>query len=218
MLVRDPSLVLELSRGKHKPNGRMCLLEAVAYVAGEPWGDNPACVSPVLAAFGRGWNDGMRSNAERASLLQYIPLLVGTRASLEVERKRAYMALEWLVRRHTAAWLRAAGLDDHATALEGLAQVDTPAALIAINAAWDATGDANGDAALGPAAGDAACAAAWAGGWPNVWPAARITSWAAAGAAIKAVGWDALQPTVLMLQAEAHQLFHAMITAQSGVK
>lgn len=41
-----------LAHGKHgSPEGGLCLLEAVAYVAGEPHSDHPACVSPVIAAF-----------------------------------------------------------------------------------------------------------------------------------------------------------------------
>ena len=38
-----------------------CLLEVVSMFAGERFSDNPACVDPVLAAFGRSWNYGMRS-------------------------------------------------------------------------------------------------------------------------------------------------------------
>lgn len=34
-------------------SGEACLLEAVAYVAGEPLSDSPPCVCPVLASFGR---------------------------------------------------------------------------------------------------------------------------------------------------------------------
>src|SRR5688500_16148045 len=51
---------ITLSAGAHKsPEQGMCLLEAVAYVAGEPFSDHPKCVSPVIAAFGRRWNDDL---------------------------------------------------------------------------------------------------------------------------------------------------------------
>jgi hypothetical protein len=38
---------LVLLSGKHKENQGMCVMEAVAYVAGEPWSDNPACACPM---------------------------------------------------------------------------------------------------------------------------------------------------------------------------
>jgi hypothetical protein len=57
----------------------MCLLEAAAYVAGEPWSDSPECVSPVLAAFGRSWNDAL-DDENRQMLKPFIPRLVGTAA------------------------------------------------------------------------------------------------------------------------------------------
>ena len=37
-----------LYKGAHDPNGKMCVMEAVAYIAREPWSDHPACVSPVI--------------------------------------------------------------------------------------------------------------------------------------------------------------------------
>ena len=47
-----------LNHGQHDdPADGHCLLEVVSMVAGEPFGDRPKCVCPVLAAFGRSWND-----------------------------------------------------------------------------------------------------------------------------------------------------------------
>ncbi len=38
--------------GKHNgPDDGMCLVEAAAWVAGEPFSDHPVCVDPVIAAF-----------------------------------------------------------------------------------------------------------------------------------------------------------------------
>src|SRR5690348_6850638 len=49
---------LTLESGAHDADdGRMCVMEAVAWLAGEPWSDAPQCASPVLAAFCRAWND-----------------------------------------------------------------------------------------------------------------------------------------------------------------
>ncbi|MCY4119317.1 MAG: hypothetical protein OXG72_00140, partial [Acidobacteria bacterium] len=87
---------LVLSRGSHDDRAEgVCLMEAVAWLAGEEHSDTPVCCSPILAAFFRSWNDGMRSDAECAQLIEYIPLLIGTDAGPAVERKRGWMALDW---------------------------------------------------------------------------------------------------------------------------
>ena len=53
---------IELKKGSHPaPNGTKegCLLEWASYLAGEPWSDHPKCVSPIIASFGRRWNDDL---------------------------------------------------------------------------------------------------------------------------------------------------------------
>src|SRR6478735_8788911 len=115
-----------LKSGAHSgPDDGMCLLEAVAWVAGEPWSDHPQCVDPVLASFGRAWNDSL-SDADRTRLLApFVPRLVGTRSTPEVQDRRAFMAADWAVRVFTPAWLRLAGLDEHATALSVLNELSS---------------------------------------------------------------------------------------------
>ncbi|HWC30714.1 MAG TPA: hypothetical protein VG845_11600, partial [Dehalococcoidia bacterium] len=66
-----------LDAGGHKPDGEFCVMEAVAYVAGEPWSDSPECASPVLGAFLRSWNDTL-DDETRQLLKPYVPRLVGT--------------------------------------------------------------------------------------------------------------------------------------------
>jgi hypothetical protein len=47
-----------LAKGGHSnPGSGVCLLEAVAYVAGELHTDHPQCASEILGAFGRNLND-----------------------------------------------------------------------------------------------------------------------------------------------------------------
>src|SRR5579872_6630219 len=100
-----------LKAGFHGNGKEFCVMEAVAFVAGEPWSDAPECACPVIAAFLRSWNDVLRTDADRDRLLKpLIPRLVGTRSSAEVERKRSMMAVDWMIRVHTPAWLRLAGL------------------------------------------------------------------------------------------------------------
>ena len=46
--------LLTLKAGQHSTfDDGACLLEAVSYIAGEPFSDHPKCVCPVLATFGR---------------------------------------------------------------------------------------------------------------------------------------------------------------------
>ena len=102
---------LELARGAHNtPGDGMCWMEAVAFLAGENFSDHPECVSPVIASFGRSWQDAL-NNDDRQRLIK--PLffdVLGTRTNNPaVESELAWMATDWLVRVHTPAWLRPAG-------------------------------------------------------------------------------------------------------------
>lgn len=111
-----------LKPGKHASIAEGgCVMEIVSYVAGEPWSDHPECVCPALGAFARAWNDGLPDDATRTRILApFIPRLVGTRSTPEVQDARAFMAADWAVRMYTPAWLRLAGLDEDAAALESL--------------------------------------------------------------------------------------------------
>jgi hypothetical protein len=207
--------ITELHHGGHRPNaeGRMCAMEAVAYIAGEPWSDTPQCASPVISAFMRAWNDGLPDAERTALLLPLIPWLVGTRGDEALEERRSLMAADWLVRVHTPAWLRLAKLDAQAELLERLPEItsmaqvpsirgpleavrqDTAAAGAAARAAaWAAARAAAGDAAWA-AAGDAAWAAAGDAAGAAAWAAARAAAgdaaWAAAGDAARAAAWAA---------------------------
>ena len=226
--------ITALANGAHNANSKqMCAMEAVAFIAREPWSDHPQCASPVIGAFMRAWNDGLPDDERTALLLPLIPRLVGTRGSAALENRRATMAADWLIRVQTPAWLRLAGLAQHADALENFPEITdfakTPgikpvleaarsdaskARAAARAAAWDAAWDAAGAAAwaaAGDAAGDAAADAAWA--------AARDAAWDAAGAAARDAArdaaWDAagaaLNTTRLRLQQSALALVNRMI-------
>jgi hypothetical protein len=232
---------ITLEAGGHQPDSRFCVMEAVAYVAGEPWSDSPECVSPVIAAFLRSWNDSLSDDA-RQMLKPLIPQVIGTRTSEADEQKRAWMTTDWLARECAPGFLRLAGLTDHAEALEGLAALTTTKraenARPTLDAARAAARAAAGDAA-GAAAGAAARAAARATAWDAAGDAARAAAWAAAGdaardaaraaaraaagdaagaaagaaarAAARAAAGAALLPTVLSLQSSALLLVERMI-------
>lgn len=101
----------------------MSIMEAVSYVAGEPWSSNPACASPVLGEFLRIWGNFLPDDERDMLLRPLIPRLVGTRSTPDVEDRRALMAADWLVRVHTPAWLRLAKLDAHADVLAALPEI-----------------------------------------------------------------------------------------------
>src|SRR5690606_25645787 len=159
---------------------------AVAYVAGEPHTDSPKCASDVIASFGRAWNDAL-DDQQRQRLRPYIYRLVGSAGTAEQEMVRSWMAYDWLVRTHTVAWLRLAGLSNHADALAGLPEIvdrsTIDLALPAINAARTAARDAawDGETATYAAARNVANAAASGAAWAAAWAAAWDASWAATG-------------------------------------
>ena len=214
-----------LKHGAHEANyvGNLCVMEAVAYVAGRPWSDSPPCVSPVIASFMRNWNDSLPSDSERDRLLKpLIPALIGTKSTDKLEERRSFMALDWLIRVHTPKWLDLVpALKPHALALRKLEEIGdlagATAAGVRVKAASAAAGDAAGDAAGGAAWGaarDAARDAASAAAWGAAGAAARDAAWGAAstaawGAARGAAG-DALKPTTEWLQLSAVDLVKRM--------
>ena len=202
---------LSLKAGAHSPNSTFCILEAVAFVAGEPWSDHPECACPIIGAFLRSWNDFLPTDADRDRLLKpLIRDLVGSKSTKEVEQKRALLCADWLIRVNTPTWLRLAGLTVHADALEALPEITAFAQVPSMrgtieaartgaykawatdaagDAAWAAAGDAAwaaAGAAARAAAGDAARDAARAAAWDAAWAAAGDAAWAAAGAAARA--------------------------------
>ncbi len=138
---------LVLMKGSHLPDGVFCAMEAAAFIAGEKWSDAPQCVSPVIAAFMRSWNDSL-DDSKRQMLKPYIVKSLNTASDEFDEATRAWMLTDWLARECAPAFLRLAGLTTHAETLEGL---------VALTGERDAL-DAQPKLA---AAGEAARAAAW---------------------------------------------------------
>jgi hypothetical protein len=188
-----------------------CVIEAASYIANEPWSDAPQCVCPTITQFMVSWNDLLPNDDDRGRLLKpLIPRIIGTRSTDDVAERRAFMALDWLVRVHTPRWLDLTdALKPHAKALRDLPEiVDLAGALAAgeslkaaqqaadaaRDAAWDAAWAAAWDATR-DAAWDAACAAAWdatrdaacAAARDAAWDATRDAAWAAA----RDAAWDA---------------------------
>lgn len=105
----DPASI-HLGSGSHPHRDQgMCLLEAVAFVAGERHTDHPVCACPVLAAYGRALNDSL-DDADRQLLAPMVPRLVGTRSTPDVEWRRAYELVNSSLRFHWPLVLEAIAL------------------------------------------------------------------------------------------------------------
>ncbi len=194
--------ITKLDKGSHDSiSAGVCAMEAAAYIAGEPWSDQPQCVCPVIAAFMRSWNDALPDIERTELLLPLITKTVGTRGSAELAERRSLMAADWLVRVNTPAWLRLAGLNTHADNLAALPEItdmaQVPSIRGPIEAARkdaDAARGAARDAARGAARGaarDAARGAAWAAASDAAWTAACDAAWDAAGVAAWTAACDA---------------------------
>jgi hypothetical protein len=183
---------LKLGRGSHDPpsNGLVnaCVMEAVAYVAGEPFSDHPECASPVITSFLVYWNDSM-NDVDRQMLKPYIVRVVGTRTGKRHEEQRAWMLTDWLARECAPAWLRLAGLAGQAELLESLAPLTSAASASKAQLVLDAA--RKDSAAARDAAWAAARDAAWVAARDAAWAAARDAAWVAAEVAAGAAAWDA---------------------------
>lgn len=213
--------VTVLAGGHHKDTqDAMCLLEAAAYVRGEPWSDHPACVCPVLGAFGRAWNDGLRSDEKRTGLLlPLLPKLIGTGGSTPaVQKRRAYMAFDWLVRVCAPYWMDLVPqLRSHAAALRDLEEITGVVKVrepirAACAAALSTTSDRNFYLGL-LAVRESAAGAANAAGRKTLEVVAVECAFDAAKAAAQIAAGNRrdLQPTVEWLQTSALDLVSRMI-------
>lgn len=166
------SLVLE--RGRHSyPEQGLSILEAVSVIApNEKFGDAPRTVSPVIASFLRDWNDSL-DDAPRQELKPYIPKVIGSVLSEDVEELRAWQCTDWLVRVQAPIWLRAAGLEEFAEAIENQEPVVTPDNARAAQQALDSAAEvANAAARDGARQWKANGEAAWARIGPKAWDSA----------------------------------------------
>jgi hypothetical protein len=123
MSADKPNLdTVVLEKGSHTDRRKgVCLMELAAWVAGKPHTDRPPCVSPVIGAFGRRYNDAI-ADEPRQDLKQFIPPMLNT-AGDGLDEKRAFMSLDFAIRTVTPIWLEAAGLTKEAILLRGLAEI-----------------------------------------------------------------------------------------------
>lgn len=114
---------LWLASGSHAEFEKgACIMEAVAYVAGEPHSDHPECASPLLTSFLISMNDRLGDD-DRQILKPFIPRLVGTNTGPDDEATRKWMLCDWLVHEYAPAIFRASGLTAEAERFEALAAI-----------------------------------------------------------------------------------------------
>lgn len=163
-----------LKAGSHEPNGEACIMEVAAFVAGEPWSDHPECVCPVLGAFLRTWGDALPDDDRDRLLRPLIPQLLNTKGSAPLESRRSLIAADWLIRTHTPAWLRLAGLTARADALAALPEITDMAQFPALRGPIEA---ARRDTS-----------------------AARDAAWTAAGAALEPIRSELQQSALALVE------------------
>jgi len=191
---------ITLSHGAHRSrDAGTCAMEAVAWLAGEPHSDSPACTCSVVAAFVRRMNDWLRDDEERTRYLRpLLPVLIGTRTdSREVMQRRAYLAADWAVRTCVPMLFRALGRDEWAARLEACAPVvDRETALAARDVARKFRAAAAAYAAAAAAAAAEATAAATAAAPEFAAAAAAAAAYAAAYAAARKVARDEVRDQI----------------------
>src|ERR1043165_6652843 len=96
---------IKLLKGGHRgPQYGFCVMELAAFLAHEPWSDSPACTSPVIAGFLCSWTDALEDE-QRQRLKPYAAKVIGTNTGPADEETRGWLAIDWVIRVNTPAWL-----------------------------------------------------------------------------------------------------------------
>jgi hypothetical protein len=92
---------VRLSRGKHSsPSQGVCVMELASMLAGESFSDRPSCVDPVIGGLLRAYNDSV-DGERRQELYRLASAVVGSAATLDVERARAARCLAFAAQHRT---------------------------------------------------------------------------------------------------------------------
>ena len=115
---------ITITEGGHETRGsELCVAEAAAWYAGQPHSDQPITMSPEIGAFLRGLSVDIRDDATRTRLLRpLVPMIAHSAAWPDVERRRRYRAVAWLVRMYVPLWFTPA-LWMHGERLGGIAPI-----------------------------------------------------------------------------------------------
>jgi hypothetical protein len=130
-----------LRHGAHRSRDEgMCAMEMVAWLAGEPHSDDPACACPVATALVRACNDAMSDAARDRCLRPFVPRLVNSRGSAALESARGMLVVDWLLHTLLPAFLQSRGRPEDVGLLAALPPIRGDAelhlALAAIDRLW----------------------------------------------------------------------------------
>ncbi len=185
-----------LSKGAHTvKDGRKCVNEFGAWVAGEAHSDMPRCFTPAGARFMMRLNDRLPDDL-RQQLLPLAIEMVGTNTGAADDEIRRWMCVEWAVRVAARYWFAEAGRQDWCARVDALATIvdretaRTAAKVLREIRAADATAYAAYAAAAAAAAADDDAAADAA--------AAVYAAYAAADARQRKA-WGVLLPSAIDL-------------------
>lgn len=115
-------------------DGRISRQFVAAQMEQLPPGWLPLTACTTIRMFVAGWEDAL-DDTMFDRLKPYARRMLGTRGPIELERRRGWLALDWLIRTNTVAWLRLAKRTHHADALASLppqTSVDALAASAAV--------------------------------------------------------------------------------------
>ena len=185
----------DLRRGNSRdPREGACIMDAISWLEYGTLGDHPACVCPVIAAYGRGINDAM-SDVGRQRLKVFIPRLVGTVDPASEQARAEYLAWQ-AIRVFAPLALDAAGhiadarkLRDFNGTLEEADSAAIAAAKAAIAASADSAAIAAAKAAIAASAASAASAAI---------AAAKAAKAAIAASAAAKAAWAAIAENAMI--------------------
>lgn len=120
-------------KGKHATRGDgMCLMEAVAFLAGEPHTDSPRCADPQITSLAQLMNDRCPDDL-RQTLLADLPWrTVGTRSTADIEWQRECMVADWEIHFLCPIIFNRVGRFGDAARFEASETVDSHAALFRV--------------------------------------------------------------------------------------
>jgi hypothetical protein len=105
-------------------------MQWVAILAGEAWTRRPACACPVIAGFVDAINFAIDDQTVAAAhsvrtrvLRPLIQGIIGSKSTIDCEKKRAFFVLDFLAREAGPMALEAIGLHNRATVLRAFAQI-----------------------------------------------------------------------------------------------
>jgi hypothetical protein len=78
--------------------------------------NQPACVCPVIANFLLAWKNAARDNGKSVAMEELVDLSIGTIGNDELENRRAFMCMDWMIRQVIPTWLDVAMEQQYRTA------------------------------------------------------------------------------------------------------